>query len=249
MNIQIYSDLHLEMYKKSYPKIKPCADILILAGDIGKVSGKNYKNFIEYCSSKWKHVLLILGNHEFYHKKKTIFELKEEYHEFINTFHNIHLLDNSSIVIDNIRFIGSILWSKPTTTDKTINDYNKIWYERKMNVNHKILTLLNDICIDYIVSEINESDEKVVLITHFPMHNKGVSEPIYEITDNSYFCNNYLDKLTDKIIASIHGHTHYAIDIKIDEIRLISNPIGYITEETKFKQEGLFTLIYEDSAN
>lgn len=241
MNIQVYSDLHLELYKKIYPKIKPIADILVLAGDIGKISGNNYKNFIYYCSSNWKHVILILGNHEFYHKKKTIFQLKKEYQAFINTLHNIYLLDNSSIVIDNIRFIGSILWSTPNVTDKTINDYNKIWYDRKINVNHQILSSMNNICIEYIIDEMTHSDEKVVLVTHFPIHNKDVSNPIYKNKDNSYFCNNYLDKIKNNVIACIHGHTHHSIDMKINGIRLISNPIGYADEYTNFKEDGLFS--------
>lgn len=69
MFIQIYSDIHLEFYN-TFPKINKKAKYLILAGDIGRICDKNYKEFIDYCSKTWEQTIVILGNHEFYHKKK-----------------------------------------------------------------------------------------------------------------------------------------------------------------------------------
>ena len=43
INIQLYSDFHLELNEKAYPKIKPYCDYLFLAGDIGKINTPNFK--------------------------------------------------------------------------------------------------------------------------------------------------------------------------------------------------------------
>lgn len=82
MEIQVYSDLHLEFYKKYYPLIEPKAEILLLLGDIGKISSKNYLEFIKDCSTKFKYILIVLGNHEYYHSKKSMNKLFLEYQSY-----------------------------------------------------------------------------------------------------------------------------------------------------------------------
>ena len=66
MSFQLYSDIHTELSKKSYPEITPTTKYLILAGDIGKITTVNFKQFITYCSERWEKVLYVFGNHEFY---------------------------------------------------------------------------------------------------------------------------------------------------------------------------------------
>ena len=47
MKFQLFSDIHLELCK-NVPYIKPLADYLFLAGDIGNISKPNLKLFIDY---------------------------------------------------------------------------------------------------------------------------------------------------------------------------------------------------------
>jgi hypothetical protein len=104
---QLYSDIHLEFYK-SFPKIKPTAEYLFLAGDIGIITQPNFTNFFDYCSENWKHVFYVLGNHEYYNKK-SYSKLNTMYKTLFEKYNNIHLLDNSSYELDNIKIIGSTL--------------------------------------------------------------------------------------------------------------------------------------------
>lgn len=72
MKFQIASDLHLEFYKNI--NINDFFDIskieepttLILAGDVGYPTHKNYEIFLSECSKIFKHIILIAGNHEYY---------------------------------------------------------------------------------------------------------------------------------------------------------------------------------------
>jgi predicted phosphodiesterase len=72
ITIQVLSDIHLEFYKK-FPKFKPLAKYLFLAGDIGTIESKYDQkiiNFLSYCSENWEKTFYVLGNHEFYQTNK-----------------------------------------------------------------------------------------------------------------------------------------------------------------------------------
>jgi hypothetical protein len=72
----------------------------------------NYVNFLKHVKSKYKYVILVAGNHEYYHcenlgskyREKIFLELKK-----ICNDNNIIFLEKDSIVIENIKFIGTTL--------------------------------------------------------------------------------------------------------------------------------------------
>lgn len=68
VSFQVLSDLHLEINRQylSY-EIPVCAEHLILAGDIGRLTDyEDYRNFLQKQTARFKLVFLIPGNHEFY---------------------------------------------------------------------------------------------------------------------------------------------------------------------------------------
>ena len=68
MFFQIVSDIHLERadYNCLEDILSPCADNLILAGDIGNPLHPNLDIFLAQVSKAFKTVIYIAGNHEFY---------------------------------------------------------------------------------------------------------------------------------------------------------------------------------------
>ena len=44
--------------------------ILVLLGDIGKPRSNIYRDFLTMASEAYKSVIVIMGNHEYYYKKK-----------------------------------------------------------------------------------------------------------------------------------------------------------------------------------
>ena len=263
MKFQLLSDIHMEFLQKFY-QIKPIADYLFLAGDIGKLALTNYKYFFEYCSKNWKKVFYVLGNHEYYHNYKNINLLNAEYKQFFSKFNNIYLLDNNGVEIeDNNKkyFIyGTTLWSNPKTTD-FINDFIHIKTKNDKDWNDNI-TLeqfknLHSNSMNQLIKNI-KNNKNIIVLTHFPplrrINKFTTSDPKFKDDDlSTYFSNqllnDYLNKfdITEKefyqnIILWMCGHTHYSFDFSYNNTRFISNQKGYQHENIKLDEDLFFEL-------
>ncbi|PHS72132.1 MAG: hypothetical protein COB22_05365 [Cycloclasticus sp.] len=104
MKIHLISDIHneIEVVKTSIPKD---TDVVVLAGDIHSGTAG-----VEWAQNNFGTdipIVYICGNHEFYHHDLSVVEEIAEAAEGTN----VRFLDNSSTVIDGVRFIGSTLWT------------------------------------------------------------------------------------------------------------------------------------------
>lgn len=106
MKLLVLSDLHVE-FEAFQPDIEATkvADVVILAGDIHTgVQGMAWARqaFAD------KPIVYVAGNHEFYgqHWDKLLDKLRA--HALI---HDINFLENDSVTIDGIRFLGTTLWT------------------------------------------------------------------------------------------------------------------------------------------
>jgi predicted phosphodiesterase len=80
-------------------------DVIVLAGDIA--NGTDGVAWAQESYGTQKLIIYICGNHEFYNNDISV--TKEIAEAAVGT--NVHFLDNESVVIDNVRFIGSTLWT------------------------------------------------------------------------------------------------------------------------------------------
>lgn len=255
VQFQILSDIHLEMVSK-HPKPPVLAPNLVLAGDIGKVDSKLWKQFIDFCSVNWVHVFYVLGNHEFYHEFKSYEQLNREYADFFSQFPNVHLLDNSSYELDGIDIYGFVGWTRspfPTQNiaQNKINDYNYISDDLGNLITPRFITRIAEDSINqfktWIDSRSGEQDHNkpILIITHFPPISTNTSNPIYLSEPrivNQYFAWENLIKSEEIQSTHIHtwisGHTHWSYDFidSDNKIRYIGNQIGYRSElgDTRF---------------
>ncbi|MDE2599066.1 MAG: metallophosphoesterase [Rhodocyclaceae bacterium] len=165
MKIHYLSDIHLEYgkWQKNIDVNAIDADVSILAGDIGVgLQG------LQWALSFERPVIYVMGNHEYY-GPRPMTELWRKARAKVQGTH-VHLLENESVVIDGVRFLGCTLWtdfclfgSERQTemmqrAHRDMNDYNRIsvttrrrvsWdagygYTRRMGdflSAHKVLTL------------------------------------------------------------------------------------------------------------
>jgi len=150
MKLQFASDLHLEHIDDDIESIQftdiiiPSAEILALVGDICTYDSLLLIPFIEWCSKNFQYVLWIPGNHEYYNNKGiSMKQLDVIYREICSKFTNIHYMNNCTLVIDNIAFICTTLWSHIPDENrkrvrKELNDYKYIYFTEgvKITVNN-----------------------------------------------------------------------------------------------------------------
>lgn len=105
MKIHLISDIHTEMDSKLMLSAPTKTDVIVLAGDIA--NGTNGVEWAQQCYGSEIPVIYIAGNHEFYSNEISVTKDIAKCAEGTN----IHFLDNQSKVIDDVRFIGTTLWS------------------------------------------------------------------------------------------------------------------------------------------
>jgi len=265
MKFQLFSDIHLELCK-NIPYIKPLADYLFLAGDIGNISKPNLKLFIDYCSKNWKKTFYVLGNHEFYHSNKTYNKLIKLYNELVSSYDNVYILNDSYYDLEldttQYRIYGSVLWSNINSTE-TLNDFNMIKMKNDKNwtvpIDLKYFNQLHSNSLKKLFDEIkiaNLENKKLIIITHFPPVRNNTSHPKYFSQPDylqNYFSNDFTEsnllsheinekELYNNIKCWMCGHTHYSYNF-IYKTRFISNQFGYPDElDTGINYDGLFEI-------
>lgn len=138
VRIQVASDLHIEFKQRpDFDKLvaPTSASILILAGDIGSPKQPSYGAFLGAMAARYEHVLVIAGNHEYYGGTSpdapTMADLALLMRGACAPYANVRLLDDESVVIDGVRYVGSTLWSRipealARRCAKDDNDYHYI---------------------------------------------------------------------------------------------------------------------------
>jgi UDP-2,3-diacylglucosamine pyrophosphatase LpxH len=269
-SVQFASDLHLEFYESKDYKFEDFivskADILLLLGDIGNPKIETYKMFIHDCSLRFKHVLVISGNHEYYSNEDnntTMSDTDDLIINICNQHKNVTYLNNGKFTIkhDNkqIIFLGSALWSLITKAEReivkqvsndlrSINDGDKLITVEKINEIHKRN-------VDWLTASLeeiknaNENNTIVVILTHHLPSYKAIS-PKYRLDKyNSMYASN-LDHIIKKYKPQywLFGHTHTRININIHDTKLYCNPRGYVlyddeVENSKYNKEELLVLL------
>lgn len=243
MILRYFSDLHLEFLKPralekllhNFPISSNKKEICILAGDIGNPhhSNDHYDTFMKFMSKNFTKTFVIPGNHEYYHKTKTMEETNLFLQTYFQQFDNISFLNNTCEQYENHCFIGSILWSNITNPAYEINDVYNI-----PNFDYMKYNRLNRKCIDFLENSVKYNDNCVVITHHMPSNlliDNKYKTPSMLPYNQWFYCD--LDKFIDanrqKIKCWFYGHTHTPSRTSISGVPFLCNPIGYPNENTK----------------
>lgn len=211
--IQVCSDLHLEtndIQEKDFVNIiKPCAEVLILAGDIGDPFSPIFENFISYCSSHFIYVLFVSGNHEYY--GYSIVETDFQIENLFSDYSNVIYLNNKTFEYNELLFIGTTLWTEISNSIQSSDlsmmyDYKKI---KDFSPNQCNDLFMNNIAF---IKENIEKKECIVITHHAPSY-KCISDEYKGDKSNCFFASHLDDYIENKnVIAWVYGHTHYNIE-------------------------------------
>ena len=252
VRIQYVSDIHLEYKPSKFRRIlKPSADILILAGDIGHPFRKTYYQFLRWCNSKFEHVVLVPGNHEYYGSslKKGRRKLKKLSKQTGTT-----VLDRDVLELPeyNIVIIGTTLWSHipehknfyvqmHTNDYKCIEGFNIDIENDLYRKNRKWLKETVDFYKD------KNPEYRVIITTHHAPIVGKTSAPKYrgQIT-NCVYASDCTD-LMKGVDVWIFGHTHHTTTFSYrlpnkESVIITSNQRGYPRENTGYRKDHYITL-------
>ena len=233
MKLHILSDLHLE-YSTFEPPATD-ADVIVLAGDIGKkANGIIWAREAFPCME----IVYVPGNHEFYGTQR----LETLAHMRITARNcSVHLLDNDDIVIDGVRFLGSTLWTDfKLLGEKSrlaamkegqakLNDF-KLIYEGHLGCFSPAHSVeLHEKSLDWLLAKLDEPFEgQTVVVSHHLPSAQSVVERFKDDLISTCFASE-LDYLFGKMDLWIHGHTHNNLDYEVNGTRVVCNPRGYVT--------------------
>lgn len=133
MKVHVLSDIHLEFgkWQKDIDVNAINADVTILAGDIGVgLSGLDF-------ALKFKRpVIYVMGNHEYYGQRTMAKLMAKARAKVANT--NVHLLEDDTVTLDGVRFIGCTLWTDFLVLGKEQRDSLMRHAQERMNDFHAI---------------------------------------------------------------------------------------------------------------
>jgi Icc-related predicted phosphoesterase len=245
------SDLHLEF--KGHNFEIPSGDILLLAGDIFTPNNildhepaRNSHLFFKEVNQKFKHVYIVMGNHEHYHGY--LVETRDIAEDMIEPYSNIKILDGESVIHDDIAIFGGTLWTNfddynPISmfdAKQGMSDYDLIGYSpERININTMMPGKLDpdDLFTENqnyrsLINKFLESttDYKQIVVTHHAPSYACCPEMYRGDSLNGSYFNTKLDHHFDRNITWIHGHVHTRYEMEYGEGRILANPRGYPSE-------------------
>ena len=246
MKIQILSDLHVDFqqnYGKFTNRCHPRADTLVIAGDVhphkdGSTWNAVHEKFITTrLLPKWKNVILIPGNHEFYggNANDEMFGRCMKVYENSDG-HKVYYCNNHTIELEGVYFICSTLWShigfdRAYHVQHSMNDYRMV---KGLTVD-----MINDIHIKNrqflsdALQKIPKGKRCIIVTHHIPSFNL-ISQRWRSNDLNDAFSadmDTFIMMNSDKISYWVHGHSHDYCDQILDGVHFIRNPMGYPREE------------------
>jgi len=242
MRIHLLSDIHAEIHP--FTPEATDADLVVLAGDIHS-KGRTAQWALDTFTGQ---VLIVAGNHEFYGVE--IESTQRRFAEIAQSSGGrLHYLGQQSVIIDGVRFLGATCWTDfrfggnvplaKLDADRCMNDYLKIRKGATYQCLHPDDTeLIACSTRKWLEEQLSTPYAgRTVLVTHHPITARSIApDRAPKLLDAAYY--NTWEHLFFEPFGNmdlvLHGHTHFAVDYEINQVKVVSNPRGYPGERTGF---------------
>lgn len=255
MKIRLISDIHLEFGSFDLPVMEnEIEQVLCICGDLNP-SNKLYEDqagvnsteyFFKSLEGRFKDVIYITGNHEYYYGDVNTDDIKFE--ELCSKFNYTFLQGGMHKDIEDTRFIGATLWTDFENGDPLcmytcgsgMNDFRAI----KDSSYRFTKTFTPEQALERHYNHRNSIFDKVSLTKNLKIVIMTHHAPSYQSISRKYRINNmngaYYSDLESEILETspnlyLHGHMHQPFNYLIGETRVVCNPRGYNGyEETNY---------------
>ena len=231
------SDLHLELTRGwDLPGVgeRPDYDVLVVAGDLTTRMERGVAWLLARVPDK--PVIYVSGNHEAY---GTDIDRTIEKARIAAAGTNVHVLENDTVEIDGVTFIGCTFWTDfdlfgdaeyaMMTAAEVMNDYRKIRirnYELRLRPMHTLQK--HKASRDFIARELRKpKTTRRVVVTHMGPHPSAIRRGFERDISSAAYASDCSDLMALGVDAWIHGHTHETYDRMVAGARLVTNQKGY----------------------
>lgn len=236
MRLWVLSDLHLEHFDEGRELPEAETDAVVLAGDIHLGT-----RGLAWAAERFPEVpvLYVPGNHEFYgsHMAALRRALREEARRL-----GIRLLDNAAVIIGDVRFLGTTLWTDFALYDDDpeldagfireraqwrMPDFQIIEQPEGERFTPEASQALHRQARDWLETELARpfAGRTVVISHHAPL--AECIPPRYRGDALSPAFASDLEALMGRMALWIHGHVHEPVDLTRRGTRVFANPGGY----------------------
>lgn len=229
----IYSDIHIDSWMNFYKdkedftwmdRIEVNSDYAIFAGDAGNQE-KYYDYVIKGLKTRYKEVIGVRGNHEFYITNYNVPHQKGR-----------DMLSCVEMEIEGLRIVGCTLWANMWSNTllygqdirRMINDFKFIpeFWDRQHNAPDYAARLYWT-SRDWLLGRAGAD----IVVTHFAPTLNSIHSKYAGNALNPWFANDDEELLRlMKPKVWVHGHTHSHFDFEQHDVRVVCNPIGYPRE-------------------
>ena len=244
MRLWVFSDLHLEYADLREPLRPPDADVCVVAGDLCRASANGVHWLAEHIAPLMPCVY-VAGNHEFY--KGSIREGLEDGRKAAEGFPDVHFLENDTVLIGGVRFVGATLWTDYRImghqrlammyTKERMNDYRQIAEQR--NPWRRFLPEsalhLHQYSRCFIEDALKGDPFSTVVVTHHLPHPHSIPSRFNGDLLTAAYASDLAQIIEQRQPSLwVHGHTHSSCDYQIGNTRIVCNPRGYEDENSEF---------------
>lgn len=233
MSIYLISDLHLDHYSRqdtttllhSIISSISTNDILVVAGDIADGTHLDIIVHVLKFLSDYCRVVYVFGNHEYWANRP----LRSIEHALLNLdgsikSPNLHILHNSSVELDGIRFSGTTLWYPNLASqagawfvdfDRCVDlyKYHGVWHSNALRFLRSL-----------------PRHEKSIFVTHHLPSTRFIHPTYRNSKMNCFFATDLSEELLYSPKRWLFGHTHFKTDEILKGTHFACNPMGYPSE-------------------
>jgi hypothetical protein len=227
LRLQLVSDLHLELHEQNGLQVPftalPGVDLVVLAGNVG-----GCMRGMEFARELKAPVLYVPGTREHggLEVDQTTMVMK---FEAINS--RVKVLQNNSVVIGGVRFLGTTLWPDfgasvhPGRLALAMTPYADVRHKGHI-IPYAALLWHHNCAVAWLAKKLAQPfNGPTVVVSHHPPHPKSipVQGPMDPVAQTNHA---RLTELMEAAALWLHGGVSAACDYRIGATRVVANPFG-----------------------
>jgi Icc-related predicted phosphoesterase len=244
MRLQIFSDVHVDVYPAFTPHLVDGVDAVVVAGDVCE-GIEDAMRWLRAGLGDRIPIVLVAGNHEYFARLRPQERLLGAR---TAPAHAINFLDDTSVTIGGVRFVGSTLWADYElygadrrdemieVARRRMKDHRRILEEPGRFITPEESLALHRMARGFIDGCLAIPHEgPTVVVTHNAPHPSSLAEKHRPNLASAAFISD-LSAVIERHRPAlwVHGHTHVSLDYRVGPTRIVCNPHGYGDENPEF---------------